>query len=277
MADDQLEYDCSECGSPVAADAITCPQCGARLDEESDGTQVEAATAHVLPPFRHGTLLAYLSIACMTIQILLHLAALGSGWSRMTLYASTNVGHHITQAEGQEVVKGAVLVTTLQVCVFFPAVTVFFMWLYRVCHNLPALGAGGLTHSPRWAVGGFFVPLANLYHPYEVLTEVWKASEPRPLSSGPWQGAKPSLLVKIWWGGCLSTVVLFLVWFINRPAQRQSLDAVLTDITYEMAMEGLGAFILGIGIAMTYAINARQETKHALLSAERTVEARREA
>ena len=39
-----------------------------------------------------------------------------------------------------------------------------------------ALGANNLKYTPKWAVGCFFVPFLNLVMPYQVVREIWKAS-----------------------------------------------------------------------------------------------------
>jgi hypothetical protein len=51
-----------------------------------------------------------------------------------------------------------------------------------------------MTYSSGWAVGYFFVPLLNLFRPYQVMQEIWKASE-NPRS---WHGARDSIFVGIW-------------------------------------------------------------------------------
>lgn len=52
------------------------------------------------------------------------------------------------------------------------------MWMHRAYRNLPALGYLYARYSPRWAVGGWFVPFLNLVRPYQVMREIWQASLP---------------------------------------------------------------------------------------------------
>ncbi|MBO0837848.1 MAG: DUF4328 domain-containing protein, partial [Actinobacteria bacterium] len=47
------------------------------------------------------------------------------------------------------------------------------VWTYGAYRNLPALGAGGLSWSPGWGAGAWFVPIANLFVPYLVTRQVW--------------------------------------------------------------------------------------------------------
>ncbi len=45
----------------------------------------------------------------------------------------------------------------------------FLIWVYRANRNAHCLGAEGMEYSPGWSVGWFFVPVACLVMPYNVL------------------------------------------------------------------------------------------------------------
>ncbi len=78
---------------------------------------------------------------------------------------------------------------------------VSLIWVYGAMRNARALRPTGITNTPAWAVGWFFVPLANLYKPIEVMQEIWVASR-GPLPERGYQ--KPSSLIIWWW--CLNIV-----------------------------------------------------------------------
>ena len=67
-------------------------------------------------------------------------------------------------------------------------------WTYRVNRNAHAF-ARGLDNSPPWSVGWYFVPIANLWKPYQALKQAWQASE-RPQS---WRTVKLPGLMGWWW------------------------------------------------------------------------------
>lgn len=71
-------------------------------------------------------------------------------------------------------------------------------WIYRVNRNAHAF-ARGLTISPPWAVGWFFVPVATLWKPYEAISEAWQASE-RPKG---WRTAPKPGFLGWWWAAWL--------------------------------------------------------------------------
>lgn len=83
------------------------------------------------------------------------------------------------------------------------------MWLYRVHKNLTALGASELRFSPGWAIASWFIPIVNFYQPYQVVKEIWKASDPsvNPSSNLLWQKAPTSLILGWWWGFWLTSAI----------------------------------------------------------------------
>lgn len=68
-------------------------------------------------------------------------------------------------------------------------------WLYRACANAQASGRR-LKTSPAWAIGWWFVPVANLWKPYQALAEVWRASG----VGESWRSTRVPQLLLIWWG-----------------------------------------------------------------------------
>lgn len=69
-------------------------------------------------------------------------------------------------------------------------------WIYVTNANAHAFGTGEMSISPGWAVGWFFVPLANLYKPYEGVKETWQASH----NAGGLIEEAESPIVRWWWG-----------------------------------------------------------------------------
>ena len=73
---------------------------------------------------------------------------------------------------------------------------IFFVWTYRVCKNAHCLSLTSLENTPGWAVGWYFVPIANLWKPYYALKEAYiesyNADHSRPrIAEAP--------LILFWW------------------------------------------------------------------------------
>lgn len=81
----------------------------------------------------------------------------------------------------------------------------YLMWIYRAYRNLPALGARGLRHSPRSAVLWWFCPVAHIFMPYLVVSEVWRASNPESYRHPDgWRHAPTSRVLALWWAAWLA-------------------------------------------------------------------------
>lgn len=80
--------------------------------------------------------------------------------------------------------------------VFVATIVLVAMWIYRAHANVQAAGAEPLANSPGWAVGWFFVPIANLFKPFQAMRELWNVSHNQ--SDGYSQESAPAL--KLWWG-----------------------------------------------------------------------------
>ncbi|MFK3983333.1 DUF4328 domain-containing protein [Micromonospora sp. NPDC050397] len=89
----------------------------------------------------------------------------------------------------------------------------FVTWLHQARRHAERLGAG-LEWSPRWAIGGWFVPVANLTIPYLVVRALKRTGEPRPR----WVPVVP---LASWWAGVLTTVGLnILIWLHGTATSR---------------------------------------------------------
>ena len=85
------------------------------------------------------------------------------------------------------------------------------MWVYRVNRNVRALGAEGLRYSPGWSVGWFFIPLWNLFMPYNVMKELWQANSSS--SNTEWRSAPVSPVLGAWWAvGLLLGITHYEPW-----------------------------------------------------------------
>ena len=68
-------------------------------------------------------------------------------------------------------------------------------WIHRANHNARQLGAADMRFTPGWAVGWYFVPIAWFWKPYQVMSEIWRASR----HPSYWRGQPVSALLPWWW------------------------------------------------------------------------------
>lgn len=123
---------------------------------------------------------------------------------------------------------------------------VFGTWIVRAHRNLPALGAENLDVRPGWAVGYFFVPIANLWKPYTAMRTLWQASRSAPrwdLEDAPWW-------LTAWWVIWLISAVLGQLVFsaVAHAATLDELNEVtelaLVSAIVDLPLDGLAALIV---------------------------------
>ena len=76
-------------------------------------------------------------------------------------------------------------------------------WIYRTNRNAHAL-ARGMSVSPGWNVGWFFVPIGNLWMPFRGVRETWQVSA----DPANWRKVGVPGLLRLWWGLWLAYTVL---------------------------------------------------------------------
>lgn len=73
------------------------------------------------------------------------------------------------------------------------------MWIHRAHANLIESGFSDLSYSPGWSVGWFFIPIMNLFKPFDAMKELWNTSTN---ANERFDSPAPPLL-KTWWAGWL--------------------------------------------------------------------------
>ena len=93
------------------------------------------------------------------------------------------------------------------------AFILMLFWTFRAHRNLAALGADDVRFS-SWTVLWWLVPVVQLFRPYQLVSEIWRSSDP----AGAREGAhrpQPSRALLRWWGALLvGSLVLEYVWLL---------------------------------------------------------------
>lgn len=102
----------------------------------------------------------------------------------------------VNVAVGDDQLTGVLLLVYLGYpLTFLASVVAIAMWIHRAHANLAFGDAQDLQFTPGWAVGWYFIPIANLFKPFEAMRELWNASHPgRDVSAG-----KAVPIIVAWW------------------------------------------------------------------------------
>ena len=92
-----------------------------------------------------------------------------------------------------EMVYGIILIANT--AVFIASVVAVCIWLHRAHTNLRDYGYE-VEYTPGWAVGWYFIPIANLFKPFQAMRELWTASH----GVGDRFGGEAPGNLGLWWG-----------------------------------------------------------------------------
>jgi uncharacterized protein DUF4328 len=77
-------------------------------------------------------------------------------------------------------------------------VVLFIMWLRRAYYNIRRLGFN-TRYTDGWAAGAWFVPIMNLYAPYQIVKEVWDNTQFKAQQNSTNPTHKTSTIIGVWW------------------------------------------------------------------------------
>ncbi|WP_256726999.1 DUF4328 domain-containing protein [Streptomyces acidiscabies] len=152
-------------------------------------------------------------------------------------------------ADGNDVIERAVdadrlenLAAVVQTPPLVVAVVVYLCWFWRVRVNAEVFEPGGHTKTRGWTIGGWFVPVVNLWFPRRVMVDVWKASAPlgRTVSHG---------LVNAWWAAWVLWILAGRVMSVayrraETPAEIRDLSGVTMVTDTVEAVAGVLAILV---------------------------------
>lgn len=116
--------------------------------------------------------------------------------------------------------------------VYLITLIVWWRWQLRAAHNIRAFGRRTFAFSPGWSIGYYFVPILNLFKPFQAMKEIEKASTPGVEVDCPnFEQMDGSALVGWWWA----------LWIIGNIAGR-----IVTRLPAETIPELQASSLIGV-------------------------------
>jgi len=143
----------------------------------------------------------------LALGILLDVVAVVSGLMQQSLLTRAANGVQIEEAEASVNDLRQQIVSLAQLGTFVATAVMWLLWSYRAYSNLGLMGTGRTDYRPRWAVGYWFLPLLNLFRPYQITKELWQRSEAGNASEWVRDMGTPALLGWWWLAWLLSSIL----------------------------------------------------------------------
>ncbi|WP_017445891.1 DUF4328 domain-containing protein [Gayadomonas joobiniege] len=98
------------------------------------------------------------------------------------------------------------IIVYVYLAIFVVSGFLILRWIYFANYNVRKLGASDLKFSPGWSIGFYFIPILNLWKPYQAMKEIWRASH----HPNDWQSKEGTSLLVVWWA----------IWIISNTIDR---------------------------------------------------------
>jgi hypothetical protein len=156
------------------------------------------------------------------------------------------------------------VVALLTLIALLVAVVLFIRWFRRAYANLPALGASNLRFHTWWTIGGWFIPIVNLFRPKQMANDIWRGSDPdaRRDQEPVWQGTDVPALFQWWWGFYLVSTWLENISFRVELAAND-LDGYRNAAVVTMAVNAVEAVAGVLAVLVVARTTRRQEARAA--------------
>lgn len=211
--------------------------------------------------YLHARRLAQVVVVVLWLEAAASVLSIGSGLLQMNLISRMQSGAGATEAEIEFNDLREFSIGILEVGLAILGGVLFLKFLGRTNHNATALGARGLSATPGWTIGYFFVPILNLFKPYQVLQEIWKASDP---DAGDRSDPPGSPLIGWWWG--IRLIDLFANQALLRLSlaepQETSLEGLAMSTQLDLGVSCLDLILMAVSVFLVQALQRRQEARH---------------
>ena len=114
---------------------------------------------------------------------------------------------------------------TVLLPLYLVATVLLIIWSWRATKNIQAwvehFGYKKLRRRPGWAIGGWFIPIGNLWIPYQTIKDAWERA---PFIDGSGHRINGSSPNRAW-------LIAWLTWIATNLADRVVLRRYLSDLT----------------------------------------------
>lgn len=182
----------------------------------------------------------------IAIDIVLSVISMGSDVLEIQLLDDMQNGREFTQEQVDANDSRQALIGISQLALIGFTAIVFLRWVFISAKNAQSFSDHLMSHSPGWCVGWYFVPIMNLFRPYQAMKEIWQASQARPNED--WFDAPTPGVVNAWWG------LWILCGIVGQANFRFSLRA--ESIEEFIASDVISIGTLAVGVVLDFVVIA---------------------
>jgi Domain of unknown function (DUF4328) len=141
-------------------------------------------------PLRGCVLVATVALGLMAV---LCAAPIGFGLAELRIADRILAVEPVSDAELMAIDDRNAVMRWVSLAIWIIAAIAFIRWLHPAYYNVGVVAAAERRYEHGWAIGGWFVPILNLWRPKQVINDVWRAGGRDA------QDAQPGWLLLSWW------------------------------------------------------------------------------
>jgi hypothetical protein len=213
------------------------------------------------PPFISPRDTGRWAIALLLLTIGLAWIAVGVDLSKLRLVYQATHGNAVPPdlRVAQFMTEGWLMWT--QLVLFCATGIAFVMWLFQARVNLRALGVRRPTYGRQWCVWGFLIPAINFFRPYQVLREIWQASDPGGRDAFQWRDRPVPALLRFWWISFVASISLRLLALLTDLGAGVSLPKLQLSVGMLTLADLAAGLSAGLACFVVTRLSETQETK----------------
>lgn len=170
-----------------------------------------------------------------------------SAWSAWHTYQVVdgylNDAADVTRADLLTADRITLATSVISLILLVAAAITFLVWLWRARQNAETLSTGHHRLSRGWVIGAWFCPVVNLWFPFQVVSDIWKASKPTNRVGFDLTELPGSPRLTGWWS--LYLIGNIVNWFAaRREPTIESLKTAATADTVAFALTTAAAVLM---------------------------------
>ena len=164
-------------------------------------------------------------------------------------------GQIVTAAQADSADDLVGTIATIEGWVWIAAFVLWILWQFRAQRAARELSpVDRFRFTPGWVIGWWFIPIANLWMPFETVRELWKSSEGRL----DWPQMPTWSVIGWWWGLFLISIVTFNVASVAAN-EATTPEAVIRGDSFFIAALVLDIAASILAIAIVRSVRHRQD------------------
>ncbi|MHC5310386.1 DUF4328 domain-containing protein [Myroides sp. LJL116] len=194
------------------------------------------------------------AITLIWIMLILDIASIISKYFQYEIIQTIANGDEITEA--MSLIHGITKQITglLYMVAYVTSIITFIQWFRRAYYNLHQR-VSNLSYSEGWATSSWFVPILNLFRPYQIMQELYFQTNVLLIKKGiPLHHILNTSIIGFWWAFWILSNLFGLLVF-RYALQAESTEEFITSILGSMfnSIIGIPLALLTIKVIRNYA------------------------